>query len=324
MRAVAFPRARPRWLDVLLWPGVALALSGCATGRAVQVDLGDGRVRSLGAIDGCDDFSTDPVVLRRGEPVNVLVHGCNASTGAFRTLAKVLRENGQQAVCFCYDDRHSLERSSARLLRALDDVREWTDAPQMTVIGHSQGGLVARRSLVEDRKDGRRLGDGAKVRLVTVSSPFNGIRSSKHCGIVAFHVFTLGVSAMVCQIIAGSKWHHIFPRAPFMRHPGELVDDVELHLEIVTDETGSCRRKNSAGQCVEDDFVFALVEQRNPAVDGDQRVSRVQIRAGHGEIVGSRARPPTKLLGVLREHHVLAASPTMTAKRLTALLAKLY
>jgi hypothetical protein len=320
MRAVAFTHALPRWLVVL----VAVFGSACASARAVQVDLGDGRLRRLTAIDGCDDFTTDPVLLRRGEPVNVLVHGCNASSGRFRTLAKVLREHGQQAVCFSYDDRSSLERSSARLLRALDDLRAWTDAPQTTVIGHSQGGLVARRALVEDRKDGHRLADGGEIRLVTVSSPFNGIRSSKHCGIVAFHVFTLGISAAVCQIIAGSKWHHIFPRARFMRDPGELVDDVETHLEIVTDETGTCRRKDRGGKCVEDDFVFSLAEQLNPVFEGDARVRRVQIEAGHGAVVGTGDRPPTQLLGVFRDHEVLAPSPRLTAERLTALLARLY
>ena len=160
--------------------------------------------------------------------------------------------------------------------------------------------------------------------LTATSSPFNGIRSSKHCGIIPFHIFTFGLSAAVCQIIAGSKWHDIFPRAPFMRHPGELVDDVESHLEIVTDETGTCRETNRTGKCVSDDFVFSLAEQLNPRVDRDARVRRVQIRAGHGEVVGSNASPPTQLVGVFREHEVLTPSSTMTAERLTTLLAHLY
>src|SRR5690349_20136396 len=73
-----------------------LFVTACAGRRAVQVDLGDGRARTLVAVDGCDDFATDPVSLRRGQPVKVLVHGCNASSARFHDLADVFRENGQQ------------------------------------------------------------------------------------------------------------------------------------------------------------------------------------------------------------------------------------
>jgi hypothetical protein len=282
-----------------------LFVTACAGRRAVQVDLGDGRARQLVAVDGCDDFATDPVSLRRGEPVNVLVHGCNASSARFHDLADVFRANGQQVVCFSYDDRHSLERSSASLLGALEELRDWTQTTDLTVIGHSQGGLVARRALVRDRRDGRRLGAGGDVRLVTISSPFNGIRSSSHCGSVPFHVFTFGISAAVCQMIAGSKWHHIFPRSEFVRHPGELVPEVKSHLEIVTDETGTCRRRRRSGKCIEDDFVFSLAEQHNRFVRSDARVRRVQIRAGHGAVIGRLDSTPAGLVGVLREQLVL-------------------
>lgn len=287
-----------------------LFATACAGRRAVQVDLGDGRVRPLVAVDGCDDFATDPVSLRRGTPVNVLVHGCNASSARFHALADVFRASGQQVVCFSYDDRQSLERSSASLLRALDELREWTDTTDVTVIGHSQGGLVARRALVRDRRDGRRLRRGGDLRLVTISSPFNGIRASSHCGSVPFHVFTFGLSAAVCQMIAGSKWHHIFPRSGFVRHPGELAPEVKSHLEIVTDETGTCRRRRRSGKCVEDDFVFSLAEQHNRLVDSDARVRRVEIRAGHGAVIGRLDATSAGLVGVLRAQQVLAQPPS--------------
>jgi hypothetical protein len=227
-------------------------------------------------------------------------------------------------VCFDYDDRRSLERVSGRLVAALDELRTASGATDITVIGHSQGGLVSRRALVRDRRDGERVAVGGKYRLVTISSPFNGIRSSKHCGIVPFHVFTLGISAAVCQIIAGTKWHHIFPRARFMRDPGTLVDEVHLHLEVITEETGTCRRKDEDGRCTADDFVFSVQEQRNPTVERDPRVRRVEIRAGHAAVVGNAGEPPTELLDVLRTHQVLAPVTARAAARLSTLLARLY
>lgn len=302
---------------------LVLATSGCAAARSVQVDLGDGRVHTLAAIDACDDFRTDPITLDPSEPVTVLVHGCKSSTGRFRTLARVFRAHGRQTVCFAYDDRWSLERSSARLLTALDGLRSWTGDREITLVGHSQGGLVSRRALVEDRRDRRRLQHEGDIRLVTISAPFNGIRSSKHCGSIAFHIVTLGLAAMICQGIAGAKWQDIFPRAEFIRHPGRLAPDVASHLEIVTDEAGTCRKRRPSGGCAEDDFVFSLAEQVQPSLGADARVRRVQIRAGHSAVVGAADRPPSALVDVLREHRILPADGFAPAG-LAALLARLY
>lgn len=47
----------------------------------------------------------------------------------------------------------------------------------MTVIAHSQGGLVARRALVAAPPGDQSVG-GVPYRLVTISSPFGGIRAS--------------------------------------------------------------------------------------------------------------------------------------------------
>ena len=52
-------------------------------------------------------------------PVHILVHGTNSSNEKFETLAEVFALSDQQAVCFTYDDRESLDRSSARLAWAI-------------------------------------------------------------------------------------------------------------------------------------------------------------------------------------------------------------
>lgn len=72
------------------------------------------------------------------------------------------------------------------------------------------------------------------------------------------------------------------------------------------------------------DFIFAMAEQHNPLVETGSRSQRVEVRAGHVEIVGDKRLAPTKLIRILQEQGVLR--PT-TADRLSAfntLLARVY
>jgi hypothetical protein len=215
-------------------------------------------------------------------------------------------------VCFSYDERESLEASAAQLGDALRSLGAHQRNRDFTVLAHSMGGLVARRALVELEP-----GASQRFRLVAISTPFSGILASRDCGNLALHVLSLGVTAAVCQLVTGSKWSEIPPGSTFTRHPGVLPDNVLEHLQIVTDEAGSCRTRAANGACAQDDFVFSIGEQTNPLVDSDRRVTRVVARVGHSEVIGLEGRPPTLLVGLLREHAVLtapAANPT-TARR---------
>lgn len=77
------------------------------------------------------------------------MHGCNGSTGRFHALAEVLALHGQQSACLAYNDRGSLMVSSGQPAHAVDTLARYLNAPQITVIGHSMGGLVARKALIE-------------------------------------------------------------------------------------------------------------------------------------------------------------------------------
>lgn len=75
---------------------------------------------------------------------------------------------------------------------------------------------------------------------------------------------------------------------------------------------------------MESDFIFAMAEQRKSLVETGSRSQRVEVRAGHVEIVGDKRVAPTKLIRILQEQGVLR--PT-TADRLSAfstLLARVY
>jgi hypothetical protein len=81
------------------------------------------------------------------------------------------------------------------------------------------------------------------------------------------------------------------------REPGALVPQVSRFLKIDTDERGTCRREES-GHCAKADEVFSLAEQRNSTVESDARAQRVEIHAGHVEIVGDKRVAPTKLIAI--------------------------
>lgn len=316
------PLARPALallLPLLLAPGCA-SVRGGAIVKAGPEDAGV----QVPGINLCAQEPPGVVELDPSRPLVVLVHGCRSSGGRFRALAEVFAARGQQAVCFEYDDRASIEATAARLAAALEALQARLPPHRITLIAHSQGGLVARRALVADRPSPLRTREGFSWQLVTVSSPFGGIRASADCGKTWLHALTLGVTVAICQAITGDKWSEIHPRAELVARPGTLVPEATEVLKVVTDERGTCRRTRADGSCAESDDVFSLEEQRNARVDADPRLDLKEIRAGHAEIVGDATRVPEKLLGLLEERGVLARALPERREADARLLAAIY
>jgi Palmitoyl protein thioesterase len=270
----------------------------------------------------CTDNPDRALQLNAQQPVTVLVHGCFGSSGRFRGLAQVLAFHGQQTACFTYNDRDSMLRSSAQLNTALDQLGQKMEDKRVTVIGHSQGALVARKALVADRPDAISNRD-LKLRLVTVSGPFAGIASAKQCGNPLTRVLTLGLIAPMCKIVTGDKWSEITYNSPFILQPGALHPQVDGYLKVVTDERGTCRRLKD-GACAESDEIFSLEEQRNSLIDSDPLVKIVQVKAGHVEIVGDQRVAPGKLIAVLQQNAILKPTAPERTAGLQRLLTQVY
>lgn len=300
-----------------------LALTSCTRNLGVfihtRADVPDERIVGLFP---CEAGGRDVVELDPSRPVTVLVHGCNSSGERFKTLAQVFEASGQQTICFNYNDRDYLNTSATQLASALSALQRRLEPGEITVLGHSQGGLVARRALQADLPRPLVTREGVSYRLVTISSPFSGISSSADCGRTWLHVLSLSATVVVCLAITGNKWTEIPPGSGFMTNPTPFVGT--RHLQIVTDERATCRQRRADGTCKVDDFVFGLEEQRSAIVTSDPRVTTLELREGHAAVVGENGVAPLLLIEALQKEHVLAATPMEREASFAGLLARLY
>ena len=279
---------------------------------------------NISGLRPCTSSLDQAVHINRYEPVVVLTHGCFGSAARFRALAEVFAFHGQQAICFTYDDRDSLTGSATEMADALRELERHMHQRHITVIAHSQGGLIARKALTQNLANPLWPERKSTIRLVTISAPFAGIAAASHCGSETMLTYTLGLVGLACRVITGSKWFEITDASAFIQQPGELLPEVNEHLKIVTDEHDSCRSYSSGGECLESDFVFSLEEQYHDPVDHHEGVANIEIRAGHSQIVGDYQTPPHELITILQQHGVMRSTPGERQAALDMLLSRLY
>jgi pimeloyl-ACP methyl ester carboxylesterase len=328
--------AAARNLPVLRFLAIAMlaaSLAGCSLVRPMMerdaTPLEAGRLPApdilvqVPQLGPCTDAPDQSLALDSTRPVTVLVHGCTGSAGSFRSLAQLYAFHGQQAICFNYDGRASLASSSQELVTALGALAQKMRSRNVTVIGHSMGGLLARKAMEADHHAAWRR-SGLDVNLVTVSAPVSGIAVANHCGYRALHWASFGTVPLVCWAITGDNWREINSSSEFIRRPGPLAESVRRYVKVVTDERDSCRRRDAAGTCLQSDYIFSLGEQYQPVIDRYPRLSNVQVEAGHVEIVGYKGMAPRKLVAILQQQGVLAATAAGREAALDRLLAELY
>ncbi|OUC96797.1 esterase/lipase family protein [Streptomyces swartbergensis] len=106
------------------------------------------------------------------KPPVVLLHGFIDNRSVFVLLRRSLAQHGRQQIeSLNYSPLTCDIRTAAELFsRHIEEVCERTGAPQVDVVGHSLGGLIARYYV-------QRLGGDTRVRtLVTLGTPHSGTR----------------------------------------------------------------------------------------------------------------------------------------------------
>ena len=317
-------------LPALAIAAVIVVLPGCATEGTVDPAIYTFDRGALPPADiainipglgPCTDNPDRTLYLNSQQPVTVLVHGCFGSSGLFRGLAQVLAFHGQQTVCFTYNDRDSMMVSSADLISALEQLANRMADKHLTVIGYSQGALIARKALVSDRPGS--ITSDVSLRLVTVAGPFGGIAAAEPCGNALVRVLTLGLIVPMCQIATGDKWSEITSTSDFILRPGQLHRQVHDYLKVVTDERGACRKFVDGG-CSKSDFSFSLEEQSLPLIDRDPLTKIIEVKAGHVEIAGDKRVAPVKLIKIFQDNNILNQTEPHRLTDLNRLLARLY
>ena len=307
---------------------VSLGLIGasCAASPPTTTSLrfsASEETREFTGLARCSDDTSGVMDIDPSEPLTILVHGCGGSAGRFRMLANVFEAHDQQTLCFAYDDRARIDDVALQLHTALRDISTEMSTSGYTLIAHSQGGLVARRALTAQLPGASSAPLNGSYRLVTVSSPFGGIRSARDCGRRWLHGLTFGITVAVCRGIAGRAWRDIHERSDLVTDPGTLRSSVVEYLQLRTDERDTCRERDEDGECAVSDFVFTLAEQTNAQTLGQGALVR-EVRAGHVEIVGTDHVAPVKLIDVLQETQILMETSPERVPEFEALLQRLY
>ena len=274
----------------------AAACGGAADGSRLRSPL---EVETLAGLTRCDGPGT--LRLEGGVSLTVLVHGNNAARDSFEPLAAELALRGDQVACYRWQQRGRLTTAATDLRAALAAL-DALGLPRIRVLGHSLGGLGARRALVSEEGDEPL---DTPMELVTVSTPFAGVASARTCGKTWLRVLSLGAVAAICRrLTRGAKWRDIHPRASLITAPGPLGPWVTEHLHVITDEVGTCRRRASTGRCLQDDAVFR-VEEQDGALVADPRLRIRTLSAGHGAVIGE----PAELAALLDRAPDPAAQP---------------
>jgi len=274
-----------RWLTLLL------TACGGATPGSLVLPPDTEPVPGVASCTEDGDDTLDPDL-----PLVLLVHGNRSTRYRFAAFAGALAEHDRQVLCYRWDQKGRLSTAASDLAGALEALDGRT--PALTVLGHSLGGLIARRSLVEAELD-------HFVDLVTVATPFAGVASARTCSRGWARAFSFGAVAALCRrFTRGAMWRDFHPGASFILEPGTLGPRVQRHLHVITDERFTCRTRCASGRCAQDDFVFRTTEQETRYV-GDPRLEEAPLAAGHGRVVGDRESVPSGLLELLRDYQIL-------------------
>jgi triacylglycerol lipase len=163
-----------------------------------------------------------PHAFVRGTPV-LLVHGLYCSAAVWYTMAKRLRAAGIAPVysVTLEPSGTDIDHLAKQLAARIDAVCAVADAPRLTLITHSMGGLVARAYL-------RQHGPARVARLVTLGAPHHGSRLA---------YFSFGQA--VRQMRPGSVWLALLNRTEAAASPVPVVSIYTAHDNFVVPQASA-------------------------------------------------------------------------------------
>ncbi len=110
-------------------------------------------------------------------PVVICIHGLRSRPEVFDGLREFLRVEGFATAAVGYDDEQSIGDSAKQISQLVEEIFITQQAetpgppqpPQLALVGHSMGGLIAREWAENDRLGGQRI-----ISVITVATPHGG------------------------------------------------------------------------------------------------------------------------------------------------------
>jgi len=173
----------------------------------------------------------------------VMVHGWNDNTNAFNAMKDYLTENGYSTCkmyTFGYDSNRNSNKTSASYLRNyVNNVSRNNGGKDVTVIAHSNGGLVARWYRV--MLGGTFVND----RFIALGTPHNGTTSANLCFDPACYEMRPGSSFI--QALAGRGCQYsLWSNADAIVNPSSSAKcGYNYHVGMAMDHGGLLWRKLS-------------------------------------------------------------------------------
>jgi pimeloyl-ACP methyl ester carboxylesterase len=217
--------------------------------------------------------------------VAFLVHGYDSVPSDLQPTASFLQASDYRVFRFVHNSKDELASISNSLARGVCEIAQRTGGEEIMVLGHSMGGLIARRAVASFARIPELR--TVPIRLVTIASPFGGVFSATGSNMMPLP--GLGVRESHRDLSLFSK---------FIVEPGKLPGQVR-HLKIETDEPASFdETKDGAGG--RSDVVFTLANQRSSAVDGDSALDcKLVWKAGHVASINVANRLPESMAHIL-------------------------
>lgn len=250
----------------------------------LHAEIVDINIDHIGTCDGSNSGGVNQIMsIEQGWPIAILVHGVNARNGGFFEMSEAIIKRGITPLCFYYDDRDDLSNSAYILQTSITSLIALGRPEKILLIAHSMGGLVARKSVTESSSNINF--NNIDIELITASTPFGGIKSSRTCNSTFWKIASLGISSLICKMISGDKWDQLSPYADFIKYPGTLLPNVTRHDKIITDEQGFCLTWSKSGKCLTKDYAFSIKEQKNEVVDDEAVMIQTVVKSGHTKII---------------------------------------
>lgn len=109
------------------------------------------------------------------KPLVVFLHGMNSGPKVFDAMRAEVRKLGLASASVGYDYQRSISESASQAMISLKRQFSASDpAPELCLIGHSMGGLVARQMTESAAKDPLALDPSFIQQLITIGTPHQG------------------------------------------------------------------------------------------------------------------------------------------------------